>query len=57
MNTSMQIGVLNSNSYGMGGQTYTPSNFVGTNMTQEGSMNNLNQNYLGNQPNPGQLQG
>ena len=57
MNTAMQIGVLNQNSYGMGGQTYTPNNFVGTNMTQEGSMHNLNQNYIDNQPNPSQIQG
>ena len=57
MNTAMQIGVLNQNSYGMGGQTYTPNNFVGTNMTQEGSMQNLNQNYIDNQPNPSQIQG
>ena len=57
LNTAMQIGALNSNSYGVGGHTYTPNNFVGTNMTQEGPMHNLNQNYLGNQSNPVQLQG
>ena len=57
LNTAMQIGVLNSNSFAVGGHTYTPNNFVSTNMTQEGSMHNLNPNYIDSQPNLNQLQG
>ena len=49
--------MLNQNPYAIGGTSFNTNNFAEPGMPQEGPMQNLNQIYLGGQPNPSQLEG